>query len=98
MGMDPADANHRGTGWSEQAVLHRLEMFTDNMQAAAGQQRVNVWHAAGQAVFARQHGQVRHPRANGVDGSFEGVARQGRVAGQRGAAGQVGIGPRLALE
>jgi hypothetical protein len=90
--LDPRPARR------EQAVLDALEMLAHHEQAGAGQQMVDVRHAAGERVLAGQHGELGAALAHRLDRRLEGRAGQCRAAGKGGAAGEVGIGARDALE
>ena len=84
---------------AEQAVLDALEMLADDEQAASGQQRVDVGHAAGEAVLAGQHGELgARPRAPPRSRASKVSQGSVRHAGKGGAAGEVGIGAGQALE
>ena len=76
----------RGAGHAQQAVLHPLEMLAHDVQAAAGQHRVDVRHPAGQAVLAREHGQFGRTGAHRVDR----LPRTCRTAAWAGRAGRRG--------
>jgi len=75
-----------------------LEVFADDVQAAFRQQRMDVWHTAGEAVFAGEHGVGGATFVHGFDGVGEAVAGQGLPAWVGSAAGKVGIGAGGALE
>ncbi len=98
MAMHPPDIAEARARHPEQAVLDPLEMLADDGEAAFRQQRMDIRHAAGEAVFAGQHGEAGPALAHCFDGGLEGLAGQGGHVRKRGAAGEVGIGARHALE
>ena len=59
---------------------------------------MDIRHPAGERVLARQHGQFRPALAHRFDGSFEAFTWQGAEGRIRHPAGEVRIGPGLALE
>ena len=69
--VDAADLSGLGAGRGEQAVFDALEVFGDDVEAAAGEEGVHVGDAAGEGVFAREHGEGGGAGADGLDGVFE---------------------------
>src|SRR4051794_2551767 len=98
MRVDAPDVADSGALRAEQAVFDALEVLADDVQPAAGQERVDVGDAAGQAVLAGQHGQLGLAAVHRLDGALEGRAGQGLHAGIGVAAGEIGVGARDALE
>ena len=72
----PLQVADRGALHAQQAVLDAMEVLADDEQAGLRQQVVDVRHPAGQAVLARQHGQLgarpRAPRPSRVSNDSQG--------------------------
>ena len=75
-----------------------MEVLADDEQAGFRQQMVDVRHAAGEAVLARQHGKLRAALAHRVHRGLERLARQRGHVRIGDAAGEVGIGAGHTLE
>ena len=87
-----------GVGRAEEAMLHPLEMFADNVKAGMGQQVMDVRHPAGDRIIDRDHRQSRFAIADRGEDVLEGRAGQRLHVRINLAAGDVGVRPQGALE
>ena len=78
--------------------MDRQEVLADDMQAGGGQQMMDVGHAAGDRILDRDHRKIGLPLDNRRESIFEGRRGQHRPIGMDLLAGDVRIGPQLALE
>ena len=81
-----------------QLVLHRQEIFGDDVQARFRHQVMDVGDAAGDRIVDRDHGERGAAGAHRRERVLEGRARQRLVAAIGLHAGDVRIGARLTLE
>ena len=98
MALRRADLGQPGALHADQLVMHRQEMFADDVHVGFRQDVVDVGDAAGRRVLDRNHAEVA-----GAGGQCRKAVLEGR-AGDRLAigidleGGEMGIGARLALE
>ena len=92
------DVAELGAARRHQLVMDRQEIFADDEQAGLRQQMMDVGDAAGHRVLDRDHAEVGFPRGDRGQRVLEGRAGQRLGVGIGFGDGDMGIGPRLALE
>ena len=97
MAVDGFDVFEMGAFDAEQIEMDRQEIFADDIEPGGRQQMMDVGDAAGDRIFDRDHGELRRAVRDGRERVFESGAGQGLQFGKDIAAGDVGIGARLAL-
>ena len=97
VGGDGLDISQLGSRQGQQAMIHRLEVLADHMQAGLRHQPVDLFHTTGGGVFQRDHGQSCFATLDHKHRFHKGLARLRRQFGVHPAAGKVGVGALMAL-
>src|SRR5208282_5960606 len=93
-GLQVFDPRARG---GEQLEMDRQEGLADDVQARGGQERMNVGDATGDRVLDRDHAEIGGALLKRCEGVLEGRAGNRRQVGKVVGAGNMRIGPGLAL-
>ena len=92
------DVAELGAARRHQLVMDRQEILADDEQAGLRQQMMDVGDAAGHRILDRDHAEVGLARGDRGQRVLEGRAGQRLGVGIGFGDGDMGIGPRLALE
>ena len=98
MAVDSLKRLERGALGRQEAMIHPLEVFADDMQIRIRQQVVNIGDPARDRIFDRYHRQFGRAVVHSLKHVFKTRARQRLHLGIRSSAGHVRIGAGEALE
>ena len=79
-------------------MVDALEMLANDMQGGMGDQVMDRRHPPGDGILNGNHGIFGAPFLNGGKNILKSMAGQGGHLRKHSPAGQIGIGPRLALK